>query len=527
MKTKKMYSFVIHFVIFTLLMTNFVFAANDAQDLYYETVINIANTKGEAITSVAVGERVVVEVVLKQKGTGTAPLYGMQGELIFDPYCLQYLDGTELNGANITIRNDRIAFAFLDLSGNGIALESTMKICKLQFEACNDGTVDFLLENFLLTNKDATTRDVDSSSDSELKIGSGIKAPTREALLSSITAALSNLHEAVVSDVKVNLIYPAFSVTTSAANEYQRRIEEAQKVYNDVNSSATQISSAITLLSLATSAFELEKNYGTRRSRSSSNVQVTVRAIAGENGSIVEKYKIQKVAKGTSVTIISMPNHGYDTEYVYVNGVRFAGKDTFTIPRVDKDTEVKVAFCEKVVYADVKPDDWYYEGVRYATNHELFKGMGDNLFMPAEAMTRGMMVTVLHRIAGKPTATKQSDLSDVQRDSWYTDAVDWAVEAGIMTGMGDGSFGTELPIAREQLATVLYRYTKSTEVFDISTLQNYNDTNEISDWATKAMTWAYSKGLIQGITTDQLAPKESTTRAQMATVLMRFCENND
>jgi hypothetical protein len=236
---------------------------------------------------------------------------------------------------------------------------------------------------------------------------------------------------------------------------------------------------------------------------------------------------VQKVIKGTPVTIISTPNEGYDTEYVYVNGVRFAGQDIFTIATVDKDTEVKVAFCKKAVYADVKSGDWYYAGVRYTTNHELFYGMSDNKFMPDEAMTRGMMVTVLHRIAGKPTATKQANMVDVEREKWYTPAVDWAIEAGIMQGLGNGKFGSDIQMTREELATVLYRYTKSTEVFDSSTLQKFTDTNEISEWATKAMTWAYSKKLVNGITITQLAPKQSTTRAQMATVLMRFFESVD
>ena len=138
-------------------------------------------------------------------------------------------------------------------------------------------------------------------------------------------------------------------------------------------------------------------------------------------------------------------------------------------------------------------------------------------------MTRSMVVTVLHRLEGTPDATGNTSFDDLN-SGWYSEAVDWAVEAGITTGNGNGSFLPDESITRESLAVMLYRYantlglnTKTTGALD----DRFQDAGNVSDWAKDAMAWAAEQGILQG-SNDQLRPNDDTSRAEVATMLMRF-----
>jgi len=177
-------------------------------------------------------------------------------------------------------------------------------------------------------------------------------------------------------------------------------------------------------------------------------------------------------------------------------------------------------------FSDVSPLDWFYDSVTEAVYRKLMNGTSDATFSPNDPMTRAMLVTVLYRLEGSPIVTGQSSFSDVRDNEWYTDAVTWASANNIATGYGINLFGTNDPVTREQMATILYRYAgyKDYDVTKMTDLAAYADAPEISDWAVDALKWANAEGLITGRTASTLAPGGSATRAEVATILMRFVE---
>ncbi len=194
----------------------------------------------------------------------------------------------------------------------------------------------------------------------------------------------------------------------------------------------------------------------------------------------------------------------------------------------EKEEEIiepeKIEFTENT-YSDVKKDDWYYEAVKYAYENNLMQGTGSG-FEPEEKMTRAMLVTVLYRLESPAEKFKTSDFTDIEKGAWYEDSVLWAAENKIVTGVSDTEFAPNQELSREQLAVILYRYAN---LIGINTeanlnLDKYLDKEEISDWALDALIWANSADLINGIGENELSPKTSATRAQIATILMRFCE---
>ena len=176
-------------------------------------------------------------------------------------------------------------------------------------------------------------------------------------------------------------------------------------------------------------------------------------------------------------------------------------------------------------FKDVIPGDPYYGSVWYANNHDplLMNGVSADSFDPKGNLTRAAIVTVLYRLEGSPATAAASEFNDVPANQWYSDAVAWAVKYGITNGYGDGRFGPDDPITREQLAVFLYRYAKSRNIIVPAygkLLQS--DASKIDSWALDAMTWAYSKGIIEEVE-GVLAPVDKALRHMIATALTRFC----
>ncbi len=180
--------------------------------------------------------------------------------------------------------------------------------------------------------------------------------------------------------------------------------------------------------------------------------------------------------------------------------------------------------CPSYKFKDVKKDDWYHGAVDFAVTKGLFNGMTDTTFEPNTPMTRAMLVTVLWRYEGSPEAGA-SDFTDLKAD-WYKAAVAWAASKGIVTGVGNNRFDPNGKITREQLAAILYRYSdfKHFDTSAKSDFAGFPDKNKISGWATDAYSWAVGAGLITG-NMGKLDPQGSATRAQVATILMRFIMN--
>jgi hypothetical protein len=178
---------------------------------------------------------------------------------------------------------------------------------------------------------------------------------------------------------------------------------------------------------------------------------------------------------------------------------------------------------------DVASTDWFYDAVKYVNQNSLMSGTTATAFEPNATMTRAMLVTVLYRMEGTPAITGTNSFTDVEDGQWYTDAVIWASANGIVGGYGGGIFGTNDAITREQLAAILYNYAKykNYDVTKTTDLTAYTDITSVDSWAINAMQWAVSLGLITGTTDTTLDPIGSASRAQVATILMRFIESSD
>ena len=176
-------------------------------------------------------------------------------------------------------------------------------------------------------------------------------------------------------------------------------------------------------------------------------------------------------------------------------------------------------------YTDVSEKEWYYDAVQYATQNGLMNGIGDGKFDPEGSMTRAMLVTVLWRYEGEP-AEGENTFTDVPNGTWYTDAVAWAAEKGIVGGVGDGKFDPEGSITREQMATILFRYAqkKNIDTSKRGELSGFADSGKVSSWAKDAVQWTVAEKIING-SDGKLLPQGNATRAQVSAILMRFLEN--
>ena len=185
---------------------------------------------------------------------------------------------------------------------------------------------------------------------------------------------------------------------------------------------------------------------------------------------------------------------------------------------------------KELPFTDVVDTSWFYAAVQYVWEKGLMTGMDGKTFSPESTTTRAQLVTILWQLAGCPDSESGAAYSDTQASAWYAKAVAWAGANGIVSGYADGSFGPDDAVTREQFAAILYRYAQSLgEGFTGSWyfLLDYSDAQQISAWADEAMHWCVMKGILSGTGADTLSPGMSTTRGQMAVMLMQFCQRNE
>ncbi len=272
-----------------------------------------------------------------------------------------------------------------------------------------------------------------------------------------------------------------------------------------------------------------------------SSASYTVSTASTSNGSftVSDRY----ASAGKTVTITPKPNDGYIVDTVKVtdkngNSIKVTknadGTYSFVMPEKSAQlVKVEVTFKEddgtgdhpSTKFTDVVPDAWYQTAVDYVIANGLMEGTSDTTFEPNTTTSRGMVVTILYRLEGTPSAAS-SGFPDVAAGQWYTDAVSWAATNGIVTGYDNGNFGPNDMITREQMATILYRYAgyKAYGTGAQANLASYTDASAISAYAESAMKWANAEGLITGTTATTLSPAGDASRAEVATILMRFCE---
>ncbi len=173
-------------------------------------------------------------------------------------------------------------------------------------------------------------------------------------------------------------------------------------------------------------------------------------------------------------------------------------------------------------FTDIKENDWYYAAVEFANENGLFYGTSDATFGPNDDMSRGMMAAVLYRLAKEPGTAAEDLFSDVADGKYYTEAVAWAAENNIVSGYDNGKYGPEDSITREQLATILWRYAGSPE--STGSLDKFTDRGKTSYWAVSALQWAAEQKIVSGKGNGILDPRGKATRAEVAAMLMRYCE---
>ena len=254
-----------------------------------------------------------------------------------------------------------------------------------------------------------------------------------------------------------------------------------------------------------------------------------------ENGTVTVNPTAAK--EGTTVTITPVPDVGYQVGTVSVTdrfgqavAVDQQADGTYTFVMPDGQVTVEVTFLQgeapDLPFSDVTESDWFYDAVTYAYENGLMDGVGAGLFAPNSETTRAQLVTILHRLAGQPAPSGDSGFSDVETGTWYTDAVAWAAQNGIVNGVSDTQFAPGDDITREQLAVILYRYA-TYQGYDVSQragLSGFVDAGTISTYAQEALSWASAQGLVLGFEDDSLRPQGNASRAQIAAVLMRFCQ---
>lgn len=243
--------------------------------------------------------------------------------------------------------------------------------------------------------------------------------------------------------------------------------------------------------------------------------------------------------KGATITITLSPDKGYKLDKLTVTDG--SGKTVSTVKKSDtvytftmpaSAVKVGVSYVKatetpsKTKFNDVSANDWFASAVDYVTGKGMMNGTADNTFSPKANTTRGMVVTVLYRLENQPS-TSAASFTDVASGAYYANAVAWANANGIVSGYGSGKFGPNDKVTREQLAAILYRYAqyKKYDVSGAKSLDGYTDAQSVSSYAVPALQWANAAGVITGKSGSKLDPKGNATRAEVAAMLMRFCEN--
>ena len=177
-----------------------------------------------------------------------------------------------------------------------------------------------------------------------------------------------------------------------------------------------------------------------------------------------------------------------------------------------------LAAVEDTGYADIDAGSWYADAVEYVRDNGLMSGTTATTFEPGGTTTRAMLAQILYREAGSPAVSGNDTFTDTQEGAWYADAVLWATQAGVISGYGDGRFGPNDPVSREQIAVILCRYAGSPAAQG----EDFADEASISTWAADAVDWARSAGLMTGQEGNRFAPQASATRAETAVILRAF-----
>lgn len=358
--------------------------------------------------------------------------------------------------------------------------------------------------------------------------------PTLQAAVDSAkNGDVIDLYKDVAADTKVTVAKPInFKVATNS-----KKFDAAKNIVAGSNTTVKVTSES--------GSYTYEFTYtkpssgGSSGGSSSGKTTYKVTTSAVNNGGV--NASPSNAEKGATITITLSPDKGYKLDKLTVTDG--SGKTVSTVKKSDtvytftmpaSAVNVGVSYVKatetpsETKFNDVSANDWFASAVDYVTGKGMMNGTADNTFSPKANTTRGMVVTVLYRLENQPS-TSAASFTDVASGAYYANAVAWANANGIVSGYGSGKFGPNDKVTREQLAAILYRYAQYKK-YDVSVgedtnILSYNDAQSISSYAIPAIQWACGAGVVTGKSGSKLDPKGNATRAEVAAMLMRFCEN--
>ena len=194
--------------------------------------------------------------------------------------------------------------------------------------------------------------------------------------------------------------------------------------------------------------------------------------------------------------------------------------DKTEIPQEPTQTEDSVK-----TFSYVKQDDWFYADIMFVFDNKIMTGTSENEFSPDTTLNRAMMITILHRVDKDNSVYEKDIFNDIEKNSWYENAVNWGYENKIVSGTSENTFAPMDNLTREQLCVMLYNYTQHIGVkTELANISSYSDNNAVSDWAKDAVCWAVQEKIVTGKGNNTLAPQDSATRAEAAAVIRRYTE---
>lgn len=354
--------------------------------------------------------------------------------------------------------------------------------------------------------------------------------PTLQAAVDSVESGKTiKLEQAVAPDTKVTV-----------AKSINFKVDTNGKTFNAAKNIVAGSNTTVKVTG-ESSPYTYEFTYTKPSSGGSSSGKTTykVTTSAVNNGGV--NASPSNAEKGATITITLSPDKGYKLDKLTVTDG--SGKTVSTVKKSDtvytftmpaSAVKVGVSYVKatetpsETKFNDVSANDWFASAVDYVTGKGMMNGTADNTFSPKANTTRGMVVTVLYRLENQPS-TSAASFTDVASGAYYANAVAWANANGIVSGYGSGKFGPNDKVTREQLAAILYRYAQYKK-YDVSVgedtnILSYDDAQSISSYAIPAIQWACGAGVVTGKSGRKLDPKGNATRAEVAAMLMRFCEN--
>lgn len=363
----------------------------------------------------------------------------------------------------------------------------------------------------------------------EASIGENVY-PTLQAAVDSVESGKTiKLEQAVAANTKVTVAKTIkFTVDTNSMTFAKENIAAGANTTVKVTGDASPYTYEFTYTKPSSSS---------SGGSSSGKTTYKVTTSAVNNGGV--NASPSNAEKGATITITLSPDKGYKLDKLTVTDG--SGKTVSTVKKSDtvytftmpaSAVKVGVSYVKatetpsKTKFNDVSANDWFASAVDYVTGKGMMNGTADNTFSPKANTTRGMVVTVLYRLEHQPS-TSAASFTDVASGAYYANAVAWANANGIVSGYGSGKFGPNDKVTREQLAAILYRYAqyKKYDVSGAKSLDGYTDAQSVSSYAVPALQWANAAGVVTGKSGNKLDPKGNATRAEVAAMLMRFCEN--